>query len=90
MEEITLAVIGDFVTKLGATGVLIVGLWAFLRGFVWPKNMVEKTLEAQQKAAEQSAIIIAKTINEELSNGVKKGMVEGIAEGYLKINDRHT
>lgn len=62
------------------------GLWAFFKGHIWPKEMVEKTLEAQQKAADSTAEILGTKITAELSNGIRKAMVEGIAEGYLKIN----
>ena len=62
------------------------GLWAFFKGHIWPKEMVEKTLEAQQKAADQSAKILGAEITEGLSNGFRKAMIDAIAEGYLKIN----
>lgn len=76
----------DIILDAGLIGVLIVGLWAFFKGHIWPKEMVEKTLEAQQKAADSTAEILGTKITAELSNGIRKAMVEGIAEGYLKIN----
>lgn len=84
MEDPTTIV--GLILDAGLVGVLILGLWAFFKGHIWPRNMVEKTLEAQQKAAEASAEIISTKITTELSSGIRKAMVEGIAEGYLKIN----
>ena len=88
MEELTIAIIFDAITKLGATGVLIVGIWAFITGRIWPKEQVERALEAQREMGEKTAELISKTVCEEISNGVKKGISEGIVEGYLKINNR--
>ena len=62
------------------------GLFGFFKGHIWPRDMVEKTIAAQQKAAEQTAEILGTKITGELSDGIRKAMVEGIAEGYLKIN----
>ncbi len=81
-----LSTVADIILDAGLIGVLIVGLWAFFKGHIWPKEMVEKTLEAQQKAADSTAEILGTKITAELSNGIRKAMVEGIAEGYLKIN----
>ncbi len=81
-----LSTVADIILDAGLIGVLIVGLWAFFKGHIWPKEMVEKTLEAQQKAAEASAEILGTKITEGLSNGFRDAMVEAIAEGYLKVN----
>ena len=78
--------IADIIEKLGVLGGCIVAIWAFVTGKIWPQKVVEKMIDAQQKAGEQSAKIISTEITNELSNGIRKAMVEGIAEGYLKIN----
>ena len=78
--------IADIIEKLGILGGCIVAIWAFVTGRIWPQKVVEKMIDAQHKAAEQSAEIISMKITSELSNGIRKAMVEGIAEGYLKIN----
>ena len=78
--------IAEMIERLGVLGGAIVAIWAFVTGKIWPQKVVEKMIEAQQKAAEQSAEIISTKITAELSNGIRKAMVEGIAEGYLKIN----
>ena len=44
----------EIITKLGVTGVLIVNVWLFIKGKIWPEAMVEKTIEAQQKSADYS------------------------------------
>ena len=61
-------------------------IWAFVTGKLWPKEMVDKTLEAQQKACESSAEIISHTICEKMANGIADGMERGISKGYLKVN----
>ena len=78
--------IADLIEKLGILGGCIVAIWAFVTGRIWPQKVVQKMIDAQQKAGEQSAKIISTEITNELSNGIRKAMVEGIAEGYLKIN----
>ena len=78
--------IAEMIERLGVLGGAIVAIWAFVTGKIWPQKVVEKMIEAQEKAAVQTAEIISAKITAELSNGVRKGMVEGIAEGYLKIN----
>ena len=86
MEGITLAILGDFVVKFGSTGVLMIGLWAFLTRKIIPEKSHEEALEIERKASEQAARIISTELCEKLSEGVRKGMANGIAEGYLKIN----
>ena len=78
--------IADIIERLGILGGCIVAIWAFVTGRIWPQKVVQKMIDAQQKAAEQSAEIISTNITNELSNGIRKAMIEGIAEGYLKIN----
>ena len=76
----------EVITELGVIGVLIMGIFAFIKGKIWPEKMVEKMLEAQRVAAEQSAKTIASELGEKMKNGVAEGMEQGIARGYLKIN----
>ena len=78
--------IAEMIERLGVRGGAIVAIWAFVTGKIWPQKMVDKMIEAQKDAAEKSAEIISTKITTELSNGIRKAMVEGIAEGYLKIN----
>lgn len=78
----------ELISKLGATGVLIVGIWAFIKGKIWPEAMVEKTIKAQQEAAEQSAKIIATELGDKMRDGIAQGMEQGIARGYLKVNTK--
>ena len=78
--------IAEIIERLGVLGGAIVAIWAFVTGKIWPQKMVEKMIDAQQEAAEKSAEIISTKITGELSDGIRKAMIEGIAEGYLKIN----
>lgn len=78
----------DVITELGVIGVLLMGIWAFLKGKIWPEAMVNKTIKAQQEAAEQSARIIASELGDKMKNGVAEGMEQGIARGYLKVNTK--
>ncbi len=88
MGELTFSDALGAVVDLGLTGFLLVSVWLFIRGKIWPKEMVDKALEAQAEIAQKNSELISKKICEELSEGVKKGISEGIAEGYFKINDR--
>ena len=81
-----LSTVADLILNAGLLGGLIVAIWAFVTGRLWPKEMVDKTLEAQQRAAETTATIISQQICDKLANGVADGMERGIAKGYLKIN----
>lgn len=74
------------VETLGVVGVLGVMLGLFVKGSLWPKAMVDRTIEAQQKAAEQSAVIIATEMKEGLKEAVRQGISAGLAEGFLRIN----
>lgn len=78
----------EVITELGVIGVLIMGIFAFIKGKIWPEKMVERMLEAQRVAAEQSAIIIAAEMGEKMKNGIAEGMEQGIARGYLKVNSK--
>lgn len=61
---------------------------AIAKGYLWPKAMVDKVIEAQRETSEATAKIIATELGEKMKNGVAEGMEIGIARGYLKINDR--
>ncbi|TET82452.1 MAG: hypothetical protein E3J37_07230 [Anaerolineales bacterium] len=76
----------ELITELGIIGVLIMGILAFVKGKIWPEKMVDKMLDAQRIAAEQSAKLIASEMGEKMKNGIAEGMEQGIARGYLKIN----
>lgn len=78
----------DLITELGVIGVLIMGILMFIKGKIWPETMVEKALESQRVAAEQSAKIIATEMGEKMKNGIAEGMEQGIARGYLKVNSK--
>lgn len=82
-----LAEFASIVSGLGSTGVLIVGIWAFLTRKIVPEKSHEEALDIERKASERAAEIIGKELCEKLSEGVQKGIAQGIAEGYLKVND---
>lgn len=88
LEELALSDVLGAIVDLGLTGFLIVSIWLFVKGKIWPKEMVDKALEAQSEIAQKNSELISKQICEQLSEGVKKGISEGIAEGYIKINSR--
>ena len=83
MDDLSLV---ELITELGIIGVLIMGILAFVKGKIWPEKMVDKMLDAQRIAAEQSAKLIAAEMGEKMKNGIAEGMEQGIARGYLKIN----
>ena len=70
-------------------GGLIVGLivvaGAMMKGLLWPKNMVDKVIDAQQRAAEQSAKIIATEIREGMQTAVTNGISIGLAKGVIEV-----
>jgi hypothetical protein len=78
--------IASLVSGFGATGVLILGIWAFMTGKLWPKEHVDKVIEANQRIAETTAEIMSKEICEKIAKGVEDGIAKGIATGYLQIN----
>jgi len=59
---------------------------AIIKGYLWPKAMVEKAIKAQRETSEATAMIIASELGEKMKNGVAEGMEIGIARGYLKVN----
>jgi|GEM_PF-3888028 len=77
-----------FIKDGGIVAGAIVLAWAIVKGHLWPKAMVDKTIETQRETAEASAKILATELGEKMKNGVAEGMEIGIARGYLKINDR--
>lgn len=81
-----LSTMAEFILDAGVIGVLILGIWAFMTGKLWPKEMVDKTIAAQQESSEKTAEILSQVICEKMANGVADGMERGIAKGYLKIN----
>lgn len=78
----------EIIKDLGLTGGLILGIWALITGRIWPKSMIDKTIEAQQKASEKTAEILSQKICEEISSGVAGGVERAIIRGYLKINNK--
>ena len=76
------------ITDFGVIGVLIVNIWLFIKGKIWPEAMVDKMIKAQQVAAEQSAKIITSELVDKMKEGVAQGMEQGIARGYLKVNNK--
>jgi hypothetical protein len=81
MDPVTIQFIKD--------GGLIVGLMflagAMMKGLLWPKAMVDRVIEAQQKAAEQSAKIIATEIKEGMQTAVTNGISIGLAKGVIEV-----
>ena len=77
------------VESLGVVGILAFILVLFVRGQLWPKTMVDKTIDAQQVAAEKSATIIATQVKEGMKNAVREGISIGLSEGIkiARIND---
>lgn len=85
MDPTTIQIIKDGGLVVGA----LVLAWAMMKGMLWPKNMVDKVIDAQQKAAEQSAKIIATEIKEGMQTAVTNGISIGLAKAYteaLKIS----
>lgn len=70
-------------------GGLIVGLiivaGAMMKGMLWPKNMVDTVIEAQQAAAEKSAKIIATEVKEGMQTAVSNGISIGLTKGLIEI-----
>jgi hypothetical protein len=70
-------------------GGLVVGALALagamIKGWLWPKNMVDKVIDAQQKASEQSAKIIATEVKEGMQRAVTNGISIGLAKGIIEI-----
>ena len=58
------------VNTVGVILVLVALVGAIVKGWLWPKHMVETTLEAQHKAATESA----EKIGHELSNEMRSGI----------------
>jgi len=63
--------------------VLIVG--AIVRGFLWPKHMVDRTLEEARKGSAAAAKIVGVEIKEGIEHGIGRAISQGLAEGYLRI-----
>lgn len=68
---------GSVILLLGA------GLLAVVKGWVWPKAMVDKVIESQEK----TATIIAMELKDGMEDAVKKGISAGLADGYMKITE---
>ena len=86
MDGETVTSIVQVIEGVGVLGLLVLIVVAMYKGWVWPKENVDKMLDAQRDAAEQSAKIIASEMGEKMKNGVAEGMEIGISRGYLKIN----
>jgi hypothetical protein len=75
-----------FLLDLGLSGVLLVGIWQFIKGNIVSKTTHDEALEIERKASERFAEIQSKEICEKIAEGVQKGIAQGIADGYLSIN----
>ena len=69
----------------GVIVILVVIVMAIVRGFLWPKHMVERALEEKQKGSEAAAKIVGTEIREGIEQGVGRAVSQGLAQGYLKI-----
>lgn len=77
------------ILQLVKDGGLVVGALALagamMKGLLWPKNMVDKVIDAQQEAAEQSAKIIATEVKEGMQTAVTNGISIGLAKGVIEV-----
>ncbi len=88
MGELSFSEVLSAIKDLGLTGFLIVSVWLFIKGKLWPVDMVDKALDAQSDLAQKNSELLCKELGKEVAQGVKNGIAEGIAEGYLKINNK--
>ena len=58
------------VNTMGVIVILVVIVGAIVRGFLWPRHMVDRTLLEQRKAGE----VAAKAIGQELTGALEKGI----------------
>ena len=70
----------------GATGVLAMGIYGFMKGWIISSKNFDKALDAQKESAKQEAEIIATRICKEIEAAVASGTEKGIVRGYLKLN----
>lgn len=76
------------VTDAGVIGVLVMGIWGFVTGKIWPKEMVEKALQHQRETSEITAKVIATELCEKMGTEISNGIEQAIVRGYLKINSK--
>jgi len=78
-----------YVLDLGATGILALAVYAFMKGWIMSSKLVDKILEAQQKAADQTAKILADELGKEvalLKLGIEDAVARGTERGWRKAN----
>lgn len=60
----------------GLVAALAIALWAMMRGWIWPKHMVDRVIDEQRKASEATAERIANQMENGLRHAVKEGILE--------------
>ncbi len=76
----------SLISGLGATGVLIVIVWAFFTRKIISEKSHEEALLIERIASERAAKIISTEICERIETGLSSAIENGIVRGYLKIN----
>lgn len=85
-ETLSVFDLASIISGLGTTGVLIVGIWAFLTRKIVPEKSHIEALEIERIASERASKIISKELCEKIESGVASGIERGIVRGHLKIN----
>jgi len=60
------------VNTMGVIVILVVMVGAIVRGLLWPKHMVDRTLLEQRKAGEAAAREIGKELGKEMRDGIEQ------------------
>ena len=60
----------------GLVAALAVAIVAMMRGWIWPKHMVDRVIDEQRKASEATAERIANQMENGLRHAVKEGILE--------------
>ena len=75
----------QIIDTFGTMGILIFMVLGLVKGWVVPKDQVDKIVDTQRESFEKGAQIIADEVKGGMQNAVKSGIEQGIAAGYLKI-----
>jgi hypothetical protein len=74
-----------FLGPFGALAILLGLSYLGIKGVIIPKTVVNKMMDEQRKAAEQTAKVIGQEISKGMQAAVHDGIKTGLASGYMRI-----
>ena len=86
IDTMTLADIVQIISGLGVTGVLIVGIWMFIKGKILPRDVVDEILRHSDSQTKLLAEELRRGFVQSVEKAAEAGAKEGVIAGLEHVN----